>query len=252
MEWDDEAVVLSARILGESSAVLSALTRTHGRHAGLVRGGGSRRGRGLLQPGNRVSCRWRARSAEHLGTFACELITATAPSVLDDAARLAAVVSACAVLDATLPERELVAAQHDGLLALLRAVEEDAAWPSVYVRWEVALLADLGFGLDLAACAVTGAREGLAFVSPRTGRAVCAAAAAPWQQRLLVLPAFLTRGAAPAGSDEIIAGLALTGHFLRRCVFAEHDRDLPAARRRLPGVIARLTAGPRGSSGAKA
>ncbi|MFO1113138.1 MAG: DNA repair protein RecO [Rhodospirillales bacterium] len=252
MEWDDEAVVLSARTLGESSAVLSALTRAHGRHAGLVRGGSGRRGRGLLQPGNRVFCHWRARSAEQLGTFACELITATAPSVLDDAARLAAVASACAVLDAALPEREPATAQHDGLLALLHAVEEDAAWPSVYVRWELALLADLGFGLDLSACAVTGTREGLAFVSPRTGRAVCAAAAAPWQQRLLVLPAFLAGGASAVGHDEIIAGLALTGHFLRRCIFAEQDRDLPAARRRLPEVIGRLTARDGGSRDEKA
>lgn len=252
MEWDDEAVVLSARTLGESSAVLSALTRRHGRHAGLVRGGSGRRGRGLLQPGNRIACRWRARAAEQLGSFACELITATAPAVLEDAPRLAAVASACAVLDAALPEREPATAQHDGLLALLRAVEEDAAWPSVYVRWEMALLADLGFGLDLSACAVTGAREGLAFVSPRTGRAVCAAAAAPWQQRLLVLPAFLTGDAAAADSDEIIAGLALTGHFLHRCVFAEHDRELPAARHRLPAVIGHLTARDGGSRGGKA
>lgn len=251
MEWNDEAVVLSARTLGESSAVLSALTRTHGRHAGLVRGGGGRRGRGLLQPGNHISCRWRARAAEQLGTFVCELITATAPSVLDDAARLAAVVSACAVLDAALPEREPATAQHDGLLALLRAVEEDAAWPSVYIRWEMTLLADLGFALDLSACAVTGARDGLAFVSPRTGRAVSAAAAAPWQQRLLVLPAFLTGDTAAAGSDEIIAGLALTGHFLRRCVFAEHDRDLPAARSRLPEVIGRHLAGDNRITGGK-
>ena len=239
MEWDDEAVVLSARTLGETSVVVSALTRTHGRHAGLVRGGGGRRARGMLQPGNRIVCRWRGRTAEQLGTFACELVMSTAPAVLEDAARLAGVVAACAVLDTALPEREPVTAQHDGLLALLRSVEEDAAWPSAYVRWEMALLADLGFGLDLSACAVTGSRDGLAFVSPRTGRAVSATAAAPWQQRLLPLPAFLADPAAAANTADILAGLALTGHFLRRCVYAEHERELPAARVRLPAAIER-------------
>ena len=177
MEWDDEGVVLSARTMGETSVVLSLLTGRHGRHSGMVRGGVGRRARGVLQPGNRVACRWRGRLAEHLGAFGCELTTATAPAVLEDAARLAAVVAACAVLDTALPEREPLPVQYEALLALLQAVEHDPAWPAAYVRWEVALLADLGFGLDLAACALTGATDGLVFVSPRTGRAVSAEAA---------------------------------------------------------------------------
>jgi DNA repair protein RecO (recombination protein O) len=248
MEWLDEGVVLSAREQGESSVIASLLTRYHGRHTGLVRGGAGRRGRGVLQPGNRVDCRWRGRLSEQLGTFACELTAATAPSALEQAPRLAALVAACAVLDTALPEREPLPAQYEGLLMLLYAIESDSSWPAVYVRWEASLLADLGFGLDLRSCALTGVTEDLAFVSPRSGRAVSAEAGAPWRQRLLTLPAFLINPAAVAAASDIAAGLTLTGHFLRRCVFAEHDRDLPAARARLPAAIARLLA-PDGSGG---
>lgn len=239
MEWDDDGIVLSVRTIGETSVVLSLLTREHGRHAGLVRGGVGRWTRGTLQPGNRVACRWRGRLAEHLGAYGCELAAATASAVLEDAARLAAVVAACAVLDTALPEREPLPETYEALLALLEAVEHDPAWPLAYVRWEVALLATLGFGLDLSACALTGTTERLVFVSPRTGRAVSMEAGAPWQQRLLALPTFLVDPAAPAGPSDIAAGLALGSHFLRRCVYAEHGREMPAARTRLPQAIAR-------------
>ncbi len=239
MEWNDDAVVLSARSLGESALVISALTQAHGRHGGLVRGGSSRRARGMLQPGSRITCRWRGRTAEQLGSYTCEPVATLGPAVLADAGRLAAVVAACAVLDTALPEREPAPASFAALQELLVAIERDPAWPCAYVGWEVALLADLGFGLDLTACALTGTQAELAYVSPRTGRAVAAAAAGPWQQRLLALPAFLTDPAAPADEGDILAGLALTGHFLRRCIYAEHERDMPAARRRLPLMMAR-------------
>ncbi|MBK8210247.1 MAG: DNA repair protein RecO [Rhodospirillales bacterium] len=240
MEWDDDGVVLSVRTIGETSVVLSLLTRDHGRHAGLVRGGVGRRARGVLQPGNRVACRWQGRLAEHLGAFGCELSAATAAAVLQNAAPLAAVVAACAVLDTALPEREPLPEIYEALLGLLEAVEHDPAWPLAYVRWEVGLLASLGFGLDLSACALTGTTESLVFVSPRTGRAVSMEAGAPWQPRLLALPAFLVDPAAPAGPSDIAAGLALGSHFLGRCVYAEHGREMPAARTRLPQVIARM------------
>jgi DNA repair protein RecO (recombination protein O) len=242
MEWVDEGVVLFARALGETSVIASLLTRDHGRHTGLVRGGGGRRARSVLQPGNRVSCRWRGRLSEQLGTFACELAAATAPPALEDAARLAALVAACAVLDTALPEREPLPAQYDGLLMLLHAIECDPSWPAAYVRWEASLLADLGFGLDLASCALTGATEGLAFVSPRTGRAVSAEAGAPWRHRLLTLPAFLIDPAAVAAASDVAAGLALTGHFLGRCVYREQGGETPAARERLPALVARALA----------
>ena len=200
MDWSDRAIVLSARKHGESSAIVSVLTRAHGRHAGLVRGGAGRRARGTFEPGNEVTARWRARLDEHLGTFACELLVSHAARLLDAPLPLAALAAACAVADAALPEREPHGVVHDGLAALLAALHEPGFAES-YVRWELALLAELGFGLDLSACAATGATGGLVFVSPRTGRAVSGQAGAPYRDRLLALPAFLLNvpGAPPEG-----------------------------------------------------
>jgi DNA repair protein RecO (recombination protein O) len=247
MEWSDEGIVLAVRTLGESSVVLSLLTLGYGRHSGLVRGGAGRRTRGMLQPGNRISARWRARLPDHLGTMSCEPGRALAPEVLTDRVRLAAIAAACAVAETALPEREPVPAIYQSLVDLLAAVEADSAWPARYVRWEMGLLAELGFGLDLGSCAVTGTTADLAYVSPRSGRAVSAAAGAPWHDRLLHLPAFLV-GASAAGGEAIADGLTLTGHFLLRHVYAERGRALPAARARLADEIAR---GARGSANAR-
>ncbi|MGD9537906.1 MAG: DNA repair protein RecO [Alphaproteobacteria bacterium] len=235
MEWTDRGVVLSARKLGEGGAVVSLLTAGHGRHAGLARGGASQRQRGLYLSGNEVTARWFARLDEHLGTYECELIAARASRVMDDPARLAALASACALIEAGLPERHPYPALHAALLRLLDALESDAAvWPETYVRFEVTLLAELGFGLDLAACAATGETANLAYVSPRSGRAVSAEAAGPYRERLLKLPRFLTEaGDAPAGPAAIRDGLALTGYFLRRHLFASAHGRLPPARDRL-------------------
>jgi DNA repair protein RecO (recombination protein O) len=235
MDWTDEGIVLSARRHGEAAAIASLLTRAHGHHAGLVRGGWGKRGRALLQPGNAVHVRWRARLSEHLGTFALEPARASAARLFNDPLRLAALASACALADAALPEREPHPAVHDALADLLTALEQDASgWPESYVHWEVRLLADLGFGLDLKRCAATGTEANLAFVSPKTGRAVSAEAAGPWRDKLLPLPGFLANMDSRGGAIESIAqGLALTAHFLERHVFAPHGRTLPAARRRL-------------------
>src|SRR5512132_1692127 len=191
MEWSDEGIVLATRSLGETSVVLSLLTRAHGRHSGLVRGGGGRRTRGLLQPGNRLAARWRARLADHLGTMSCEPGHVLASAVMADRGRLAAVAAACAVTETALPERE-------PLPELIAAVETAAGWRAAYVRWELGLLTERGFGLDLGRCAATGTTDDLAYVSPRSGRAVSAAAGAPWKDRLLPLPAFLVDASAPA------------------------------------------------------
>jgi DNA repair protein RecO (recombination protein O) len=239
MEWSDEGIVLATRALGESSVVLSLLTRAHGRHSGLVRGGGGRRTRGLLQPGNRLAVRWRARLADHLGTMSCEPGRVLTSAVMADRGRLAAVTAACAVAETALPEREPLPSAFESLAALIAAVETDAAWPAAYVRWELGLLTELGFGLDLGRCAVTGTTDDLIYVSPRSGRAVSATAGAPWKDRLLALPAFLVDAAAPAGGAAVAAGLTLTGHFLLRHVYAEQGRALPAARVRLADEIAR-------------
>jgi DNA repair protein RecO (recombination protein O) len=239
MEWSDEGIVLAVRTLGESSVVLSLLTLASGRYSGLVRGGAGRRTRGMLQPGNRIVARWRARLPDHLGTISCEPRQMLAPEILADRLRLVAIAAACAVAETALPEREPVPAIYRSLTDLFAAVESDAEWPAHYVRWEVGLLAELGFAVDLRCCAVTGTAGDLAYVSPRSGRAVSAAAGAPWQQRLLRLPAFLTGDPAPAGRDAIADGLALTGHLLLRHVYAEQRRVLPAARARLAQEIGR-------------
>jgi len=231
IEWQDDAIVLSAQPHGESALVLVALTRDHGRHAGLVHGGQSRRQSAHFQPGNRLSLVWRARSADNLGSFACEPERAYGASFLGDPERLAAIAAATAVCDRALPEREPHPACFEGLLALLESLS-GPFWAETYVRWELGVLAELGFGLDLERCTVTGATEGLAWVSPRSGRAVSKAAAGPYRDRLLALPGFLV-GRGPGGRAEVAAGLALTGFFLSRHVFHPQDRNLPPARQRL-------------------
>jgi DNA repair protein RecO (recombination protein O) len=232
MECHDDGIVLAAQRQGEGGLVVSLLTRAPGRHAGWVPGGGSTKARGLYQPGNRVTARWRARLDEHLGTYGCELVASTAAAFMDDPARLAALASACALLQAALPERAPHPALHEATLALLEDLPR-ADWGRAYVRWELALLAELGFGLDLTACAATGANDGLVYVSPKSGRAVSLSAGAPWRDRLLALPRFLVEPAADGDETEVPAGLRLTGHFLERHVFADRERGLPAARGRL-------------------
>lgn len=229
MEWSDQGIVLSARAHGESSAVATLLTRERGRHAGLVHGGRSGRHRGALEPGTLVAARWRGRLAEHLGTLAVEPVHGYAAALLDEPLRLAALAAACAVAEAALPERHPYPALFDGTLALFGLLDTPA-WAEAYVRWEVGLLGELGFGLDLERCAVTGTNDYLAWVSPRSGRAVSAAAGEPYRDRLLPLPAFLT-GRGGGGGEEVRAGLALTGHFLERHVL--HGPPPPARLRLL-------------------
>jgi DNA repair protein RecO (recombination protein O) len=236
MEWSDDGIVLSARKHGESAAILSVLTAEHGRHAGLVHGGAGSRMRGVLEPGNRVHVRWRARLEEHLGSFECDMVANVSAGLLDDPLRLAALQSVCAVAEAALPERERHTAVYAGLLDLLMAFD-GGAWRGRYVRWELALLADLGFGLDLSQCAATGRNDDLAFVSPKSGRAVSASAGEPYRDRLLPLPDFLLTAGREPGVGEVSAGLALTGYFLARHVLAPHGKTLPPARGRL---LARL------------
>ena len=242
MEWRDQAVVLSSRRHGEAAVIVHLMTEAHGRHAGLVRGGGGRAARGLYQPGNQISCQWRARLATHLGNFTAELIKPRAAEVLDDAARLAALSSACAVLDVVLPEREAHSAIYHGLAALLDSVADEETplegWGAAYVAWEVGVLRELGFGLDLSSCAATGTTDDLRWVSPRTGRAVSEAAAGRYRDRLFALPGFLM-GEAAADRAAIVDGLRLTGHFLAGHGLHGGATSLPSARDRLITIIGR-------------
>jgi DNA repair protein RecO (recombination protein O) len=231
IEWSDSALVLSARPHGETGVVASVLTLEHGRHAGLVPGGQSRSRAAMLQPGQQVAASWRARLADQLGTFALEPSAPYPAAVLDDSAALAGLTAACAVADAALPERESHPAIYEGLVAFIESLSTPH-WPFAYVRLELGLLAELGYGVDLSCCAVTGQTQGLTHVSPRTGRAVCAEAAAPYREKLLPLPGFLA-GTGDISSESLQEGLHLTGFFLERCVFAVHHAPLPAARKRL-------------------
>ena len=237
MEWSDEGIVLSARRHGEAAAIVTLLTQAHGRHAGLVHGGVGRRLRGVLQPGNRVTARWRARLSEHLGTMTCEMSAALAAPLLGDPLRLAGLSAACALADWTLPEREPQSVIHGGLVHLIESLSGDT-WPRLYVTWELDLLRELGFGLDLERCAATGRNDSLAFVSPQTGRAVSLSAGEPYRERLLTLPSFLTGVAASATPRDIVDGLTLTAYFLERHVLAVGGRRLPAARQRLAERLA--------------
>lgn len=252
MHWQDEAIVLSTRRHGETSAVVHLLTCRNGRHAGLVRGGAGRKLKGVLQPGNELSVEWRGRLPDQLGTFAVELKSARVASLLDDPLALAGLAAATALTEITLPEREAHGPIFHGFIALLDAMAADPGWLAVYVRWELGLLAELGFGLDLAACAATGETTDLSHVSPRTGRAVSAAAAKPYADRLLRLPAFLASGQGTAPDSDpgrdLMDGLALTGFFLERHVLAPNGRRLPLARQRLIERYSRSLAG----SGVKA
>lgn len=251
MDWTDDGIVLAARKHGESSAVVTLLTRNHGLHAGLVRGGSGRRARGLYQPGNEVRALWRARLAEHLGTLICELVRARTAPLLDDPLELAALASACALLKGALAERLPYAGLFDDFSQLLDRIASAPCWPCDYIAWEARLLARLGFGFDLSACAVTGTNDRLAFVSPRTGRAVSDGAAGPYRAKLLPLPDFLRRllagpAAEPAGAPmavpvaDLLNGFKLTGAFLADHVFAPSGKALPAARERLIERFARL------------
>jgi DNA repair protein RecO (recombination protein O) len=231
MDWSDEGIVLAARPHGETGLIACLLTHEHGRHAGFVPGGVSRRARPLWQPGNVLAVAWRARLSDQLGSYAGELREAHAARVLDDAAQLAGLAAACAVLDGALPERESHPAVFEGLRVLLRTLGH-AGWPAIYIRLELGLLQELGFGLDLESCVVTGRREELAYVSPRTGRAVSRRAADPYKEKLLALPPFLAAGGLPADDGEVAKGLELTGHFLERHVFWPQNKPLPAARSR--------------------
>lgn len=242
MEWQAPAVVLDARPLGESGAVVTLMTEEHGRHAGLAKGGASRAQAPIWQPGNLVEARWVARLPDQLGAVSGELVHAAAALAMEDPLALAVLRAATSVAEAALPEREPHPRSFRGLVALVATLARGAeqAVPEL-IRWEAELLADLGYGLDLSRCAVTGTREDLAYVSPRSGRAVSAGAAGEWRDRLLPLPTFLL-GQGPSGPADWLAGLRLTGHFLARDVFGTQHRGMPAAREMLEDRIATLDA----------
>lgn len=232
MEWQEPAIVLAARPHSEGDALVTVLTEAHGKYNGLARGGSSRTQASTWQPGNLVQARWVARLSEQLGSMTAELVHPGAALAMDEALSLAILSSACAVADGALPEREPHPRVFAGLVQLIAGLARGPDSLTDLVRWEAVLLAELGYGLDLTACTVSGATAGLAWVSPKTGRAVSDAAAGEWRSRLLQLPAFLAGGNA-ADAENWRDGLKLTGHFLARDAFGHQHRPLPAARHML-------------------
>lgn len=244
MQWSDDGIVLASRAHGERALVVQVLTQEHGRHAGLLRGGQSPKTRAQWQIGNRLAVTWRARLAEHLGFLTGELLEAHAAKLLNDRLRLAALAAAASLAAAALPEREPHPRAYRGLFDLIEALGADDRWAIAYVEWEIALLEELGFGLDLSSCAATGATTDLVYVSPRSGQAVSAEAGAPYREKLLPLPGFLRGDPARPTPQEVLEGLRLAGFFLEQRVFAPHERKLPAARSRYVDAIAKVFAIP--------
>lgn len=246
MHWDDEAIVLSVRPHGETVAIAEVFTRAHGRHLGLVHGGRSRRLRPTLQPGNHVNATWKARLAEHLGSLTVELQRGHAAVAMADAAALDGLSSLTTLLR-LLPERDPHPDLFELTLFVLGFLDDADVWPALVVRWELALLDEMGAGLDLSRCAATGREDGLVYVSPKSGRAVSAEAGAPYADRLLRLPRFLRRTSGGAGgsglaigAEDLADGFALTGHFLAsRVMSATAGGQLPDARERLIERLAR-------------
>lgn len=244
MEWSEDGIVLAARQLGESGVILDALTRGQGRHLGLVRGAHSRRMAGVLEPGNLVKLTWRARLSDQLGSFAVELAESRAARLFHDRIKLAALTAMTATTSQALHERELHARLFDALDAIMRdsAAMDALGLCASAAHYELALLEDLGFGLDLSACAATGATEDLAFVSPKSARAVSAEAGAPYRDKLLILPGFLLDAEAEATWSDIGSALSLTAFFLERQVFGPQTKTLPATRLRFAELVAAAAA----------
>lgn len=239
MEWREEGLLLARRTHGETAAIIEVFTEAHGRHAGIVRGGAGRRMGPVLEPGNQVDVTWRARLEDHLGTFSVEPVTARAAALMSDRRTLAGLNAVTALLSFALPEREPHPSLYRRTLALFEMMMEGPFWPIAYLRWELSLLEELGFGLDLTRCAVTGASEGLVYVSPKSGRAVSEAGAGEFRDRLLPLsPALVGRGEGAA--SDVRDGLRVTGHFLRTWLApALGDRAVPEARARLVDLLGR-------------
>ncbi|MFW8635005.1 DNA repair protein RecO [Cribrihabitans pelagius] len=239
MEWRDQGILLTMRRHGEHAAIIDVFTEGHGRHAGVVRGGAGRRMAPVLQPGAQLDLTWRARLEDHLGSYHAEPLRSRAAAALSGRLALAGLNAVTALLAFCLPEREPHPDLYMRSERLLDLLEQEDLWPLAYLRWEMALLEEMGFGLDLGACAVTGTVEGLAYVSPKSGRAVSREGAGEWADRLLPLPPVML-GQGEADDGEILQALRATGYFLEAHLAPSlGNRPLPEARGRLCDTLSR-------------
>ena len=233
MNWTSEGVIVSVRKYGENSVIIDTLTPTHGRHLGVVRGGASRKMAATLQPGSQVKLEWRARLEEHLGNFRVEQLESRS-DMFDDRLRLAALSSICSIVTFSFPERMPVAELYNSTLNLMDTLNTGGDWKPLYALWELQVLEEMGFGLDLTSCAVTNVTQDLIYVSPKSGRAVSRKAAGEWMERLLPLPSFLRNKFETANNEDILNSLKTTGHFLSSWLATSlGERKLPEARNRL-------------------
>lgn len=249
MHWEESGIVLSIHKHGETSGLLRVFTRDHGIHAGLLKGAFSKSRRGLAMPGNLLNLRWHGRLAEHLGNFQAEMERPIAALILSDAPRLALLTAITQLYIRALPEHDPHPELYEHLHSFLETLS--LGRPSLqddlidYIQLEMQLLRDLGFGLDLQHCAATGSNENLCYVSPKSGRAVSREAGAPYQDKLLPLPAFLNTNKTPQktgiSAQEIIDGLSLTGYFLEHWMLSPHGSKLPDARHRLTALCMEAT-----------
>ena len=229
MEWREEGIVLGVRRQGETSAVAEIMTRARGRHLGLVRGGRSRKLQPVLQPGNQVEATWRARLDEHLGFMTVEPVQLRAAHLMESAIGLHGIQLLAAHIR-LLPERDAHPRLYDAIQTIVAHLEEPLLAGALILRFEVMLLEDLGFGLDLETCAASGRRDDLVYVSPKSGRAVSREAGEPWKDRLLPLPGFLVGADETLDGDSLIQGFRMTRFFLARHVWEPRAIDEPVSR----------------------
>lgn len=230
MEWRDTGILLSVKRHGETSAILDVFTKDHGRHAGVLRGASSRKIAAALQPGSDLDVSWRARLEDHIGSYTIEPVKTRAGIAMANRLTLAGLNSVMAILAFALPERESQLRLYSDTVLLLDLLDHADVWPLAYLKWELALLEELGFGLDLSECAATGRNDELIYVSPKSGRAVSRHGAGEWADRMLPLPPVLA-GKGHAPDDEILLALKTTGHFLEnKLAPALGSKPLPSAR----------------------
>jgi DNA repair protein RecO (recombination protein O) len=241
MQWTDSGIVLGTRRHGETSVILELMTAEHGRHLGLVRGGRGKRHAAMLQPGNSVQATWQARIEDQLGNFAVEAEQHRAAALIGNAGALYAI-GYLTSLVRLLPERYPHVGIHAALDLIVGHLDDIGFAAPLIVRFEVEMLKALGFGLDLSACAATGATQELIYVSPKSGRAVSRAAGAPYGDRMLALPGFLANGGGGVAPQDVLAGLTLTEFFLDRHIFAPRGLALPEQRASLVETVRRLSA----------
>ncbi|MCI5049976.1 MAG: DNA repair protein RecO [Rickettsiales bacterium] len=236
MQWNDTALILSISKFSEHDAVVRVLSREHGLYSGIAKRGLGKSKRGIYQPGNLVHAEWKARLEQHMGSFDCELAKPFAALLMKHPHKLAGLNAACSMIPLAMEERDPHAQLYDAFMHVISQMIGGDEWISDYIRFEMTLLREAGYGLDLSRCVATGAQEDLVYVSPKSGCAVSEAAGRPYHERMLKLPRFLREEVKPV-EDEIHEAFRLTSHFLSSWLLEPLGKRMPQARERLLQVV---------------